>query len=377
MKNSKRIIFLIISVLLIALLPAISVNALQTDGAGNAMGIGEAEKDLDIEGDFFYLYDTSTSSTEEIKGKIGGDIFALGMDMQIEAEVGGSIRAATLKALNIENTSVRNITVASTAVNIGEGTKSKAIYAGAESFSFYGTCDYLEVYATEVYIYGKITNRAEIYADYVYFADTCDINKVSVEGMNTPKYFEKGNERNLKDYTENQNLSGKISFTQTYNQFQRYMASLLYTLPAAIILTLLLCLLLGKQLDDSGAMFKNTTGRHIGYGIIGAFLIPIAIFFLITLPYVSTAGVVLGIGYVLLALVASSFTAASLSRIILPNLNKYLSALIGITAVTMLTLLSAVSTAFTLFSLVYIFGYAINKLFIKKPELPPLDSMQM
>lgn len=155
------------------------------------------------------------------------------------------------------------------------------------------------------------------------------------------------------------------------------MADLLYTLPAAIILTLLLCLFIGKQLDDAGAMFKNLTGRYIGFGVMGAFLVPIVIFFMFAIPYTTTAGVVLGVGYLLLALAASSFTAASISRLIMPSLNKYLSSLIGITVVTLLTVLSTLSAAFTLFSLIYIFGYALNKLFFKKPELPPLNSMQM
>jgi hypothetical protein len=331
---------------------------------------------LQVEGDYYYIFNDDMAS-EVIKGKIGGDIVALSADLQIESEVGGSVRAASLLNLNIVNTSARNITVASAIVNIGENTQSKAVYAGADSFSFYGTCEYLEVWATDVYIYGTITNSAKIYADNVYFANSCNVNKVTVEGMNKPKYFEKDNPRNQTDYTENQDLAGKINYSQTYTRFQLYMASLLYTLPAAIILTLLLCLLTGKQLDEAGTMFKNRTARHIGYGLMGAFLIPIAIFFLIQLTYTATVGIVLGIGYILLALIANSFTAASVARLVMPSLNKYLSSVIGITIVTIFTLLSTLSVAFTLFSLVYIFGYALCKLFFRKPELPPLESIQM
>ena len=374
MKKAKRIIFLAICVLLISLLPVISASALKTDGAGNAIGAGKTGEELDIEGDYYYFLDSTESTAEEIKGKIGGDIIGIGTNLQIEAQVGGSIRVVSVLNLSIANSSARNITVVSAAVNIGENTTSKAVYAGAQSFSFYGTCDYLEVWAEDVYIYGTVTDSAAIHANNVYFADTCDVSNVKVEGMNTPKFFEKGNERILKDYTENQTLKDRISYTQTYNQFQQYMANLLYTLPAAIVLTLLLCLMLGKQLDEAGDMFKHSTGRHIGYGVIGAFLIPIAIFFLIVIPYTSTAGIVLGVGYLLLAIVANCFTAASLSRIIMPSLNRYLSSIIGVTIVTLLTLLTTLDALFTLFSLIYIFGYAIIRLFFKKPELPPLNN---
>lgn len=371
MRKAKRNIFLVLCVLLISLLLVISGSALQTDGAGNATGASKDE--LDIEGDYYYFLD-STEADEKIKGKIGGDILGLASNLEIEAEVGGSIRLASVLSLSIRNSSARNITVAAADLTIGENTTSKAVYAGAQIFRFDGTCDYLEVWAEEVYIYGTIKDSAKIHADNVYFADTCDVSNVKVEGMNTPKFFEKGNERILKDYTENQTLKDRISYTQTYNQFQQYMANLLYTLPAAIVLTLLLCLMLGKQLDEAGDMFKHSTGRHIGYGVIGAFLIPIAIFFLIVIPYTSTAGIVLGVGYLLLAIVANCFTAASLSRIIMPSLNRYLSSIIGVTIVTLLTLLTTLDALFTLFSLIYIFGYAIIRLFFKKPELPPLNN---
>jgi hypothetical protein len=374
MTRAKKIFFIFISVLLISLLAAAGVSALRTDGAGNAVETGDTDENVQVEGDYYYMFDSAKTGADSIKGKIGGDIIALGSDLQIEAEVGGNIRSAALTGLTINNTSVKNITVASMEVDIGEGTKSKAVYAGANTFKLYGTCEYLEVYATDVYIYGNITDSANIHADNVYFADNCDVNNVKVEGMNKPQHFQKDNTSNAKDYTENQTLAGKITFKQTQSELQKYMSNLLYTLPAAIVLTLLLCLLLGKQLDESGAMFRNTTGRHLGYGMIGAFLIPIAIFFMIALPYTSSAGFVLGLGYILLAVTAESFTAASISRILMPKVNKYLSSLIGITVVTMLTLLSAVSVAFTIFSLVYIFGYTINKLFIKKTELPHIDN---
>jgi len=373
MKKAKRIIFLAICVLLISLLPVISASALKTDGAGNAIGAGKTGEELDIEGDYYYFLDSTESTAEEIKGKIGGDIIGIGTNLQIEAQVGGSIRVVSVLNLSIANSSARNITVVSAAVNIGENTTSKAVYAGAQSFSFYGTCDYLEVWAEEVYIYGTIKDSAKIHADNVYFADTCNVNNVKVDGMNKPKYFEKDNVQASKDYTENQDLKDKISYTQTLNQFQQYMSNLLYTLPAAILLTLILCFMLGKQLNEAGDMFKNVTGRHIGYGVLGAFLIPTAIFVLILFPYTSTAGLILGIGYLLLALVAKFFTAASLARIIMPSLNKYLSSLIGVTAVVLLSILGPLDTLFTLFSLIYIFGFVLIKPFFR-PELPPLNN---
>lgn len=375
MHKKIRLFLLFFISLLISVFLTANVAAIDYDGAGNAVEDKGTAQDFDVEGDLFYTY----SLGNKIKGKIGGDLIAFGSDIFVEAQIGGNLRSASYN-LTTKNTTAKNATVAAALkVEIDKDSKFKSVYAlTSGAFIFHGSCEYLKVEATDVYIYGEITNGADIYADNVYFAESCKIDTAEVESINKPLYFEDTPQEN-KPYTDNQTLSNKINYTKTPSVIEQNFANLAYRLPTSIILALLLCVLLNKPLDEAASMFKSKPGRVVGLGFVGAFLIPLSIFFLILIGFTSSAGLVLGLGYLLIAVIANTFTAASLIRVIIPKINRYLSSAIGVTAVLLLSIIPMFEVLFMLFSLIYTFGYTLSKLFIKKPDLPELtpDTFQL
>ncbi len=373
MSRKIKLFALPITVIVLFLTLLTGTSALKYDGAGNATETLGNNDRVEVEGDYVFLYTSGNANKRDvIRGSIGGDLLALGGNIGVEeAEVGGNIRIASL-SLDIDRTVARNATLASYTINIGEDTEFAAVYCIGQEVFFYGNCEYLNIQGGTVYIYGNVTNGAEIYADTVYFAESCNIEKAAVEGMYTPYYLDKDNNR-IK-YTDNQTLAGKISYTKTPGILQRNFSDLRYKLPAAILLGLLMSLLLGKALDESGERFKYSSGKTIGYGLLGAFLVPIVIIMLFMIAYTTVVGMITGFAYLMIALAAKAFTSASFARLALPNLNKYLSSLIGISLVTVLSVFSGLNLMITLFSLVFTFGYLILRLTERKKEQPPAET---
>ena len=369
MINIKKLFGVLTVVILVSILLCTSAAAIKYDGAGNAIETEKNRKSIDIEGDYIFFYSSNDVDGDMIKGTVGGDLLAFGNKIAIQADVGGNIRTASA-SLVINNTKAKNATVAAYTIEIGKDTEFAAVYAIGQDVYFYGTCEYLEIWGGTAYIYGTVTNGAVINADTVYFAETCSIDKASVKGINTPYYLY--NNMAKKEYTVNQNLAAKVTYTKTPSIIHRNFTDLRYSIPSSVLLVLLLCFLMGKSLDEAGELFTKNIGKTIGLGAAVAFLMPVAIIIMLLFRYTASTGLVAVFAYLLIAIIAKSFTAASLARLALPGLNKYLSSAIGITAVLVFSVLSGfVSIISGIFSLIYIFGYIILKVFYKKEELLP------
>lgn len=379
MKKSKKLFALLTTIFIVSLLLCTTAMAYQEDGAGNATETQGTNQSIEVEGDYIYFFSpTNTINDNTVKGTIGGDLIAAANTIGIEATVGGNIRAAA-QSIVIDNSSAKNVTIAAYTIEIGDDTEFNSIYAAGQKVTVDGTCEYLEIWANEVYIYGTVTNGAVIHADSVFFADTCNIDKVTVEGTTAPYTFDGKDIKTKKAYTQNTDFASKVTFKQIDNEITNKVSGLLYTLPAAIILVLLLCLLTRKPLDEANTMLKYGTGKMIGLGFAGFIGIPIISIILLFLPYTQTIAFALILLYILFAIIAVEFTAASVARMLLPKLNKYLSSLIGVTVIAVASILPTISLLFGMFSLVYIFGYLLSKVFTKKEQTPPLqnESFQM
>ena len=351
------------------------VSAKSFDDAGNAVETRGNNRSVEVDGDYYFFYTSGSSVNDTISGSIGGDLIAAGGYLELkELTVGGNVRTASMY-LRIEDTTAKNATVFAYTIEIGENSSFGAVYAAGSSIVFRGDCDYLELRATNVYIYGTVRKSAKIYADNVYFVDTAEVNNVTVEGERVPFYFKDGSAQPSGTYTEVEGLDSAIDYIKTPGQLQRSFANLRYTIPAGILLMLLLFLAMDKALDRAGERLKCRPGSTIGFGFLGAFIIPFLVLILIILQCSATVGLVLALAYILIAIIANIFTAASLARILLPSLNKHLSSLIGVTVAAILSVFTGFNGLFTIFSMIYTFGFILGSLLIKKQN-PPAENME-
>ena len=372
MFRNRKFFALFVLLIVFSMLFCIQAAAYREDGAGNATETRGTNESVDVKGDYIYLFSYGNVAKDNIiKGKIGGDLIATSNSIKVEAEVGGNIRAAA-QSLEITDSTAKNVTVAAYMLKVGGNTEFDAVYAAGSKVIYEGSCEYLEIWADEVYIYGKVTNGVFIHADKVFFSDTCEIDRATVEGASTPNVFSNDDTKTAKKYTENADFASKVSYEKTDSEFIKRVSGLLYELPAAIILMLFICLIAGKHLDEANNTLRYSTGSLIGFGIAGTIGIPMIALMLLIFPYTQMVSLALMAFYILFAIIASAFTSASIARMIFPNLNKILSSLIGVTVVTVASIIPSVSLLFGLFSITYILGYLLCRIFVKKEQIPML-----
>ena len=161
MKRFFAFIFCFVLLSAVLTVPVFAYTA--DDGAGNLTETGtEPDTAVNAEGDYINL----TGGSAELSGTVGGDVLGIFTTLSVDGlEAGGSMRFVAAQA-EIKNASCRNLTFAAADAVIGEGVNAKAVVIWAlGSVEFSGSCETLEIHASEVIIEGEVTNRAKIYAD--------------------------------------------------------------------------------------------------------------------------------------------------------------------------------------------------------------------
>lgn len=376
MNRAPKFFLITIIILIIVPLLAVGAFALQTDGAGNALETLGNNPVVDIKGDYIFLFTSGNDKTPDvISGQIGGDLLMVGGKVKVDdTTIGGNIRGLAYD-IEIDNTRTKNITFAALNLDVGKNAYLDALYFWGTELNFAGNCDYLEANANTVYIYGTITAEVVIYADTVYIVEGADFEKATIHSTNPPYYVDQTNVRH--NISAAPSLAEKITHKKTPGTLEKSFANLKYKLPAIILFVLVLCLFLGKALDDAGEMFREKKGGMAGYGLLGTFVTPTLALALVAGGYTYYAGLALGLLFGLILTISTAFFAASIGRLYLPNLNKYLSSLIGASIVTVLSIFGFVGVVISILSLVYTYGY-ILRTFLKKDKpkqediLPPL-----
>lgn len=365
----KLFTVLLLSVIMFSLLSGLSqsVSAMKKDDAGNAFETEGNAEELDIKGDYHFFFQSQDIEASVIKGNVSGDIIAASSNIDIQANVGGNIRAAAME-LNINSPSVKNITVFASILNIDSACVSNAVYAAGGTVTYKGKSEYVKITAATIYLYGKINGNAVIEADNVYISSECDFSKLLIKSSTEPKIFTGDDYYNGVSYTSNNDFASKITFEKQKSALIQKIESLQLKLPMQMILVCLFCLLFAKTIDNSAEYFRTKKGNIFGYGAVGMFGIPVIALILIIFVYTIYVSAILALVYLLIALISMSFTSASVSRLMMPKVNKYLSSLIVVTGAVLLSLIPVVSAFITVFTLIYTFGYFLSCIFKKKQE---------
>ena len=91
------------------------------------------------------------------------------------------------------------------------------------------------------------------------------------------------------------------------------------------LLGIVICKLFDEHLSRASELIKTRTGTMIARGIAAWILIPIIAVLLLCTLILAPVGAVILVLYILMLCVGVSFTGASLGRMILPNMNVFLS----------------------------------------------------
>ncbi len=353
MKRKPIILFLAV---LMAFAIAASAQAMDTDGAGNAIS-GEpelssvqTERDLYWAGEALNLRDAV----------LGADAVLAGRDLTINgATLGGSLRAAGynlyLNGVQAQN----NFTCAGYNIVFDKNCSAHGAYAVGYEINFDGVCDTLCAAGTTVTINGTVNGDASVVADKIFIGENAVImGTLKTESGSNP-VVASGAQIAQSDYNvveETEEVTEAVVGTAI---IAHKLLSRLYWIPATALLALFICLCINRSLENAKDMIKYRTAPMLITGAIAMLAMPMLLL-LVCLTYIGLplAGL-LALLYLLVFLFAIPFTGASLARLVFPNMNVYLAALVGGAILSAARIIPVLRTILYFACVIYTLGYFV------------------
>ena len=341
----KRTLALVAALAMAFALAIPSALAATFDTAGNVYSADTATPaEREFSGDYIWV----GNELSESGLKVGGDILAGGSEISVaDSKIAGNIRAAGAR-IGINGCAVsKNITAAGQSIIVGTGTDAMAVLGASEEFEFYGTADYLQVYAQTVTIDGRIDGDVRITAVDVQLGSNAYVSgTLYVESPEEPLILEGGWVQNL-DYTpvDSKSFGNMAGFS--YNQLLTY--ALLIYLVITLLMAFVIEWLMRGEVKFAADYFREHPGKYLVSGLILGILIPVLVIGFMMLIASIGLSIVLLLFAMILLIVAVPFAIASFSRLIFPKMNRFLA----------ITIVGAIACALTLLPIA---GWALSAL---------------
>lgn len=363
----KRICAFIFCFVLLSAMLSVSVFAYTADdGAGNLTETGtDPDTTVNAEGDYINL----TGGTAELSGTVGGDVLGIFTTLSVDGlEAGGSMRFVAAQA-EIKNVSCRNLTFAASDAVVGEGVNAKAVVVRAMgTVVFSGSCDTLEIHASEVIIKGEVKNRAKIYADNVQFYSNASVNGVTVESTGKPMMADTEGKADAVSH-----FDGAVTWKQV-KIWKEAVIQLPGIIAYALAGAVLIQLVFGKSTRNASLLFKEHPVRFSLSGLFLLLSVPgLAMFMLMLSTEISTA---LLLVYLAFIVVSQLFAGSIIGARLFPAMNRFLSAVIATTTVAILASLPYIGGAVSLVCLMIAFGYFNVSVFPKRAPRQEVEGQQ-
>ena len=322
------------------LIGGISVNAFATpiESAKNNFFVNDLiEDNLNVESDVY-----AVGSLINFSGNVEGDIIAVGETIDINTEkIGGSLRAIG-STINIDSEINRNITTIAENINIKENSKVQGVYIIGANIVFNGQ-------AEDVYINAdKVGENAKIDGD------------IKVTSENEAVI--------LGDFDSSRIDFTKIEVVEDYNFTGMSIFNLITSLITAIILAVLITLLCKNYLSSSYDRLVKRGWLPILIGFLALIIIPIAAIMLCFTVVCIPVSIISIIIYITLIYLAPVIGGILFGRIVLKNINVYLSAIIFTVIIKLLTIIPYVGGITYFVCILLSLGIFVQNIFAKMTE---------
>lgn len=299
--------------------------------------------------------------------EVKNDLLIAGQSMQVEnSQVGGSVRAAgqTVELTNV--TAQENITVAGETVTIAD-SKANAVAMAGRTATFSGTCSSLAIYAGSVYIDGTVEGNVNVGADSVTVGKNARIlGTLHVDATNDPVIDSHAEVADL-DFT--QAGGSEASPQEAGEAVSRLVSPFKVVLTVAgivgtVIVAVLAEWLFARNTLEASRMIRTRTGAHIGTGLVGTLVAPVAIILLCVLVITLPVAGCLTLALFSMAVAAGGFASASLFKLAFPKLGRYKCALAGGAIVGVAEALPVLGTLVSIAAYVYLLGYVLQSIYL-------------
>ncbi len=347
---------------LLLLLPSTVLAQEEEQSAGNKIYTGNdnsitgsVERDL-------YCYDRIS----DIDGaNIGRSAIIAAQNVNIKnSKIGDSLRSAS-QTLNISQTTIdNNITAAAQSIYIDDGTTSNAIYGAAGELEMHGTTNYLLFYGDSVTISGNIKGDAEITASNIIVKSGAVIDgNLKVLSENQPTIEDGATIGNV-----SVNLKEKEPEATIGEKIMGEITSIGYWIVATVIIGMLMIMFANQAISQASTLVRERPLAFFLSGFLGLILIPFVLLILFIPLVTIPASAVLLVLYGVCLGISVPFTSLTLSRLFLPNMNKWLSGLIFLAVGALLSRIKFVGLLILLICHIFILGYAILALYRNMKE---------
>ena len=334
MSKNRKLITLFVTVMM-AVCMCVPAFAADLDSAGNIFEAGNSVSLPDIP--FFGgLIAGQTVSADDTDAE--GSVMMAGQSVEMnDGEVGESLYAAG-NIISIDDVWVSgNIYVAGNNIVI-KGSESNGAYVVGNQIAFDGVANALYAAGNIVSVKGTINGDAIIEADVVELDDDLEVTgSLTIKSVNEPKV------------PDNAPIKDFIYEPVSRGEQQGGIGALGLGIGAKI----------GDHLTKASELVRTKPGAMVGCGIISWICIPVIVIALCCTYILAPIGGMLALLYVLLLCAGLAFAGASLVRIFLPNMNVFLSALIGIAVLEVVRMIPFIGTLVGILADMYLLAYVI------------------
>lgn len=310
---------------------------------------------------------------------IGNDLIAAGQVVNVKnCSVMGDFRIAAQDVEIKDSSAFENITAAGETVII-RNTDANAVALAGKAAAFSGACEELVVYAETVYIDGTVYGDVVVGANSVEIGTNARIMGTLHVSAPSDPVMQRGAEVADVEYTKSE---GSAASTAEIESAVSELAStfMIFMIVMSIIGTLVVAVLaewlFRRQTAGAAEMIRTRTGAHIGTGIVGALVAPLAVIILLCLGI--TIPVAGGIAFALFAMtcVATGFAGASLFKLAFPKLGRFKCALAGGAIMGVAGAIPILGSIVGVLAFMYLLGYVLQSIYLgmRDPGQPaPVD----
>ena len=364
----KKKLMTVLTAAVIAVMTCVPVFAEQStdiDSAGNVAVSGDL---VTLPASPFFSAFAVGNSVDFGGAEANGSVFAAGQQISGSgAEIGESLFAAG-NTVNLTNIEVEgNIFAAGNEITISGESEANAVYACGNALSFEGKTYALYLAGNHVILKGTVDGDATIEAEKVDISDDAVVTgKLKIVSANSPEIPDGANISDF-DFEEPVNESdGEDGSFSIWSVIWGKITKTVYWIVAMAAFGMLLCWLFNDHLTMASEYIKNRTAAVVVSGILGWLCIPVLVLALVCSYFLAPVGGILMLAYVLLVCVGLAFAGASLSRLVFPKMNIFLSTLIGIAVLEALRMIPVVGFLIGAAADMYLIGYVIQRLWLNR-----------
>ncbi len=354
MKKLTTILLLVIT----AAYLAGTASAVYYDSADNRFDFaGNVIADTNVAGDY-----VAFGGTVKLENGVAGDIITGGRNIIITDD--GTVQNiyAAGQYITVRANSARNIYAAGGDITINAGTDVKGAYLLGGTISFGGTAVDAYMAGASVTVDGTIYENLVIRSEHITFGKNVTVDgHVTIYATVKPQLPPNIDEAKVTfKRIMNAGRSKPVASERGVSRIKVVMA--VACVVTAVFIALLLTLFRGGYFKARALEFQKSWGKMLLFGLIAFIVVPIAALVCMLTVFAIPVSVIVLMLYGIILYLAPAVTGTILGRLLMPNMNRYLSAGIGAAVIKLLLLVPYLKIVLYLACAFYTLGIAVTSM---------------